>query len=262
MSETLIQDPEKAYAMALAGDKLRTEAAQERKMANAIKLARLAYYESADENTRMNVLNDVLTEVGLNHPFKRPDVVRGTGLENFSEDISLLRDIQIAGFFDNAPSTHEMRASGLDSLAEPKEAWAELVYDNPAVEYYRDKYPELRFDDEWTLQGQVEQAVEDHAEHLKNMPRYIGVLKDGRYVPGGLLDHLFEYRQPKNEREEFEPNVELLGLLENDDTTVAQLREFLLRQEYIALEAEKKRAEDFRQMLSDIKNREVAVTRT
>jgi hypothetical protein len=256
MSETLIHDVEKAHAMASAGDRHRTEAVRERRMAGVIKLAKLDYGEAPDENSRSQILSSVFTEVGVNNLFKRPDTVLSIVLnDDFSkEDIDSQRDKQIAGFFES-DARHEARAQDLDDLAERKESWAELIYDNPAVEFYRAKYPELDFSDEWALERQVDQAQEYYKGHLKDMPRYREVVKEGKYVIGGLNQYLFWDRYDDESYEKSEPNPELTGLINNDDTTIAHLREFLLRQEELKLHAEKQYADDLIKIFADVKSR-------
>lgn len=269
MNETLdnqIQDPEKAHAMALAGDGFRTEAVQKRQKAAAIQLAKLAYEDTTDQDTRKKILNGAFTEVGVNDFWSRPDIVgrrpgsfrsRNLGNNSSQDDINARRDRQIASFL-GSHTRYEDRAQELESLAEEKESWAELIFDNPAVEHYKKIHPELNIEDQWRLECIVNQARAYYEGHLSDIPRYREVLQDGKYVPGGLLQHLFPNSFSEEDEEEFEPNSELLKLLNNGGTTVDQLREFLLRQEEIKLEAEKKRAEDLTQMLADIKKRQLS----
>jgi len=247
-----IDEQEKARAMAQTGSSNRTTAATLRKSARKVEAFRSLYEMAEDDEEKHQIIEGACKELDLETPYTVKSWLMEDGLS-----VEEQRAKQINGFFDSAYNHFWQGVLWDDERAGWLEAWAERLYQNPAVEHYSQLYPEMRLTPEniGQIQHETKNLRKNYEGNLAYSPQFLEWI-NGPGIVGALNAYLYSYGGEGVE-DDFEQNPELVTMTQDETTTIAELRDFLVRQEYIKLETKKNEVEKFEKMLKDIKARKV-----
>jgi hypothetical protein len=246
------QDPERAHSMALEGDELRTQARDARSEAKVAEdfVPQYDAADSEDKEERHRLKSEVIRDVDKRFPkegegesFWRDSVMGGVlereeaKEENKGKD-DLLGELihkKQKGHIEGLVRGFRSKAERLDQLAKQREEWAGILHDHPVDEAYKDAHPEVSFTPEGLIQ--LEELAGFRAKNAERHKGDFQVAQEEIDKEDWASQNLWHYISPPEfdeeldweDDEEQQEDAELKELLNNDATTIKDLKEHVKR---------------------------------
>lgn len=262
------QDPERAHSMALEGDSLRTEARDFRQKAQDAGELKADWEDAETREDKRGVVLEADKRLGTKDAGFYRDSIDSRDASEIGKDMfSLTEDDSkriIEGkqrtYFNRAIAQAESAAQRADKDAKAREEWAGILHDHPVSDSYKAAHPEVNF----TAEGLVlysrfeehqQRILKQHIESLRQSLSHFDDENWGSESLGFLLApprHEDDFEEEDDD--ETEPDEELNRLLDNDSTTIGELKELFKKRRQEQIQYLESEANSLAQVLEDVRS--------